>query len=297
MLNYLTGSSALVKDSLWSILTDPQAYSLHTLAAQFLRPEPVRDILYPNPEIQSAAAIVVDLDTGKTLFSKNPDEQMAIASITKIMTTLIILNSKSNLDEVYTVSEKATKVPGSRMYLLSNEKITIDNLLRGALIESANDAAYALAENTADTSEQFVTIMNSYASSLELSNTHFTNVWGADEKGHHSCARDLAKLTVLALRNETFRNIVSIQKTTVTDVYGKFQHNLNNTNRLIGKYVNIIGVKTGTTDNAGESLVVAAKGESNQTVIVVLLNSPDRFTEGKTLLDWALRAYNWIEPL
>lgn len=287
----------MVKDSLWSILTDPQAYSLHTLAAQFLRPEPVRDVLYPDPEITSATAIVVDLDTGKTLFSKNPDEQMAMASITKIMTALIVLDSKTNLDEIFTVPEEATKVPGSRMYLVANEKMTIDNLLRGALIESANDAAYTLAIGTFGAPEQFVVTMNAYASALELTNTHFTNVWGADEKGHYASARDLAKLTGLALKNETFRNIVTIQKTTVTDVYGKLQHNLSNTNKLIGKFPNIVGVKTGTTDNAGESLVVAAKGESNQTIIVVLLNSPDRFTEGKTILDWALKAYNWIEPL
>ena len=90
---------------------------------------------------------------------------------------------------------------------------------------------------------------------------------------------------------------MAVKKTTVTDIYGKLQHNLNNTNKLLGKYANIVGGKTGTTDNAGESLVVAAKGESNQTVVVVLLNSPDRFAEGKTLLDWALKAYNWIEPL
>ncbi len=297
ILNYLTGSTAVMKDNLWGILIDPEAYSLHTLAAQFLRPEPIRDILYSDPVINSTSAIVTDLDTGKVLFAKEPDKQMAIASITKIMTSLVVLNNKSDLDEVYTVSEAATTVSGSRMYLAVGEKMTIDNLLRGALIESANDAAYALAEGTLGSEEQFVAAMNAYAISLGLDCSHFTNAWGADEKGHYSCAQDLAKLTSIALQNEVFRDIVSIKKTTVMDVYGKLQHNLTNTNKLVGQYLNIIGVKTGTTDNAGESLVVAAKGESNQTVIAVLLNSPDRFAEGKTLLDWALNAYNWIEPL
>ena len=297
ILNYLTGSTAVMKDNLWGILTDPEAYSLHTLAAQFLRTEPVRDVLYPDPVISSTSAIITDLDTGKILYAKEPDKQMAIASITKIMTALVVLNNKSDLDEVYTVSEAATKVSGSRMYLAVGEKMTIDNLLRGALIESANDAAYALAEDTLGSEEQFVAAMNSYAISLKLDCTHFTNAWGADEKNHYSCAQDLAKLTGIALGNENFRNIVSVKKTTVTDIYGNLQHNLTNTNKLVGQYMNIIGVKTGTTDNAGESLVVAAKGESNQTVIAVLLNSPDRFTEGKNLLDWALKAYNWIEPL
>ena len=297
MLNFLTGSSAVVKDSLLGILTDPQAYSLHTLATQFIQPEPVRDVLYPDPVIKATSTIITDLDTGKVLFAKDADRQLPMASITKIMTTLIVLNNKSNLNEVYTVPEEATKVTGSRMYLAVGEKMTIYNLLQGTLIESANDAAYTLAEDTFGSQDQFVAAMNAYANVLNLNGTHFANTWGMDNKSHYSCARDLAHLAGVALQNQIFREIVAIKKTTVTDIYGKLQHNLNNTNKLLGKYANIVGGKTGTTDNAGESLVVAAKGESNQTVIVVLLNSPDRFAEGKTLLDWALKAYNWIQPL
>ncbi len=297
MLNYLTGSSAVVKDSLWGILTDPKAYSLHTLAAQFLQPEPVRDILYPDLAVDAVAAIATDLDTGKILYAKEPTKQMAMASITKIMTAAVVLSGKTNLDEVYIVPEEATEVSGSRMYLVANEKMSIDNLLRGALIGSANDAAYALAVGTMGSEDQFVVAMNAYAATLKLKCTNFTNSWGMDEKDHYSCAEDLAKLTGIALQNETFRDMIAVQKTTVSDVYGKLQHNLVNTNKLVGKYANILGGKTGTTDNAGESLVVVAKGESNQTIIAVLLNSPDRFTEGKNLLDWALKAYNWIEPL
>lgn len=297
MLNYLTGSSAVVKDSLWGILTDPKAYSLHTLAAQFLQPEPVRDVLYPDPTINATSAVVTDLDTGKILYAKESTKQMAMASITKIMTALVVLSGKTNLDEIYIVPEEATKVSGSRMYLVANEKMSIDNLLRGALIGSANDAAYTLAVGTMGSETQFVAAMNTYAETLKLKSTHFTNSWGMDEKDHYSCAEDLAKLTGIALQYETFRNIIAIEKTTVTDIYGKLQHNLINTNKLVGKYANILGGKTGTTDNAGESLVIVAKGGSNQTIVAVLLNSPDRFTEGKNLLDWALKAYNWIEPL
>ncbi|MFH1088374.1 MAG: D-alanyl-D-alanine carboxypeptidase family protein [Patescibacteria group bacterium] len=297
MLNYLTGSSALVKDSLWGILTDPQTYSLHALASQFLKPEPVRDVFYSNPEIKATGAIVTDLDTGKVLYSKSADVQLAMASITKIMTAVVVLNSKSDLNEVYIVPEKATKMTGSQIYLLANERMTIRSLLQGALIGSANDAAYTLAYNTAGSEEKFVELMNNYTDFLGLKNTHFTNAWGADDPNHYSCARDLAKLTGIALQNEIFRNIVATEKIVITDITGKLKYSLENTNKLVGKYINIIGIKTGTTDNAGESLVVAAKGESNQTVVAVLLNSPDRFTEGKILLDWALKAYNWIEPL
>ncbi|HCR42144.1 TPA: hypothetical protein DIV45_02140 [Patescibacteria group bacterium] len=297
MLNYLTGSSAIVKDSLWGILTDPQTYSLHTLAAQFLKPEPVRDVLYPNPVINATAAIITDLDTGKVLYAKDADSQLAIASITKIMTAVVVLNSQADLEQAYIVPEEATEISGSQLYLLANETVTIKSLLQAALIGSANDAAYTLAYNTAGSEEKFVDLMNDYANYLGLNCTHFTNAWGADDPNHYACARDLAKLTGIALQNETFRSIVATEKTTITDTTGKLKYTLGNTNKLVGKYVNIVGVKTGTTDSAGESLIVAAKGESNQTVIAVLLNSPDRFTEGKNLLDWALRAYNWIEPL
>jgi D-alanyl-D-alanine carboxypeptidase (penicillin-binding protein 5/6) len=139
--------------------------------------------------------------------------------------------------------------------------------------------------------------MDRYATDLGLTNTHFTNTYGADDDAHFSTARELAILTAYAMRNDVFRSIVSIQKTTVTDVTGKIKHNLENTNKLVGRYLNVIGVKTGTTDEAGASLVAAAKGNSNQTVIAVLLNSPNRFSEGKLLLDWALKAHTWIEPL
>jgi D-alanyl-D-alanine carboxypeptidase len=139
--------------------------------------------------------------------------------------------------------------------------------------------------------------MNKYAEELGLKDTHFTNVYGVDDPKHYSNAEDLARLTIYALQNEIFRDIVGTAQITVADVSGKFSHKLQNTNKLVGKYSNVVGVKTGTTAEAGASLVAAAKGESGQLVVTVLLNSPERFNEGKALLDWALKAYTWIEPL
>lgn len=297
ILNFLTGSSAVVQDNIWDILTDPNAAGVHILATQFLKPEPVRDILYPEPKILASGAIITDLDTGKILYKKNADQPMAIASLTKIMTALVVLEYKNSLKEVYTVPEEATQIIGSRMFLYKNEKMTIHNLLRGLLIGSANDAAYTLAVNTFGTEEKFAEAMNSYTKSHDLRFTNFRNSWGGDEENHYSTAKDMAKLTEIALENQIFRDIVTTKKVTLTDITGKLQHQLDNTNELIGKYTNVIGVKTGTTQNAGESLIVAARGGSNQTVIVVLLNSPNRFQEGEELLDWALKAYSWVEPL
>jgi len=239
----------------------------------------------------------MDADTGVELFAKNADERLAIASITKIMTALVVLRYRSNLQEVITVSADAAKVTGSQMDLLENEKMTINNLMEGMLIGSGNDAAYALAEGTFGNVDRFVDAMDRYATELGLTNTHFANTYGADDVENFSTARELAILTAHAMRNETFRSIVSIQKTTVTDTTGKFKHGLDNTNLLVGKYLNVIGVKTGTTAEAGASLVAAAKGNSGQTVIAVLLNSPARFVEGKRILDWALKAHTWIQPL
>ncbi len=297
MINFLTGSLSNIQTSLIDTLNDPQTNPLQSLALRLINPEPVRSPLARDPEIEAVSAIVMDVDTGKILFEKNIDERLAMASITKIMTALVVLKYTSNLDEIVRVSEQASSLSGSQMYLLAGETMTIRNLLKGALINSANDAAMALAQHTTINTTDFVAIMNQYAGRLGLMDTHFSNVYGADGTTHYSSAYDLAKLTSHALQNDVFRSIVSIKETVVTDVTGKFIHKLHNTNRLIGEYINVIGVKTGTTEEAGASLVTAATGESNQTVVTVLLNSPKRFAEGKLLLDWALKSYTWIELL
>lgn len=297
MFNFLTGSLNTVKDNLYNTLTDPEAYPLQALTFQLIKPEPVRNPFYTDPNIEASSAIVIDTETNKVLFEKNADQPLAMASITKIMTALVVLRYQSDLQAVFRVSEAAAKLSGSQMYLLAGETMTVENLLKGALIGSANDAAYALAQGLFGSVTRFVDAMNKYATELNLNSTHFTNPHGADEGRHYSTARDLAALTAHALNSQIFRSIVSIQQTTVADTTGKFNHVLENTNRLVGRYLNVIGVKTGTTLEAGASLVAAAEGESGQTVIAVLLDSPERFGEGKILLDWALRAYSWIEPL
>ena len=296
VINFFTGSFNDIKDGLINSIIDPAKSSLQILATT-LKPTPVRNPLYHDPTIGATSAFVMDADTGTELFAKNANERLAIASITKIMTAMVVLRYKPNLAETITVSAAASKVSGSQMSLLENETMTSGNLMKGMLIHSANDAAYALAEGTFGDVDRFVDAMDRYATELGLTNTHFSNTYGADDVDNFSTARELAILTAHAMQNGTFRSIVSIQKTTVTDVTGKFKHGLENTNKLVGKYLNVVGVKTGTTDLAGEALVAAARGTSDQTVIVVLLNSPDRFTEGKRLLDWALKAHTWIEPL
>lgn len=297
MVNFLTGSLSSIQTSLVDTLNDPQTYPLQSLTFRLISPEPVRSPLAKDPEIEAVSAIVMDIDTGKVLFKKNIDQKLAMASITKIMTALVVLKYIPNLNEVVTISEKAARLSGSQMYLLYGETMTVKNLLKGALINSANDAALALAEHTTKDINSFVNAMNQYAGRLGLMDTHFTNVYGADAQNHYSSAYNLARLTSHALQNDIFKSIVSVKETTVTDTTGRFVHKLHNTNKLIGEYINVIGVKTGTTEEAGASLVTAATGESGQTIVTVLLNSPERFNEGKLLLDWALKSYTWIELL
>lgn len=259
---------------------------------------PIRNISVPDLEVNARAAIVTDLNSDRVLYAKDADAHLPMASITKIMTALIAFDHYNNrLDAIVRVPAEALDVTGSKMYLYAGEDITAYNLLKGLLINSANDAGMTFAYAISGSPEKFAELMNQKAAALKLNNTHFVNPIGFDAEGHYSTAKDLAELTKFALTNKTFANIVNTQNTTVKDITGKFVHKLTNTNKLLGQYDNVIGVKTGTTEEAGESLVAAVAGDSGQTVVVVLLDSPNRFQEGKKALDWSLRAYSWIEPL
>jgi D-alanyl-D-alanine carboxypeptidase len=238
----------------------------------------------------------MDLDTGIIMYKKNPYQQMPMASLTKIMTAVLILDSH-RLDEVVTIKDNFNAMNsddlGVRMWLQKYEKITVENLLTGLLVPSAGDAAMALAKYYSGSAEAFVKAMNDKAKMLNLKNTHFVNPIGLDEQDHYSTAYDLAILTKYALRNRDFRRIVRISSATVTSTDGQIRHNLEGTNSLLNSYLDIRGVKTGTTDEAGQSLINLAHNINGKEVIVVLLNSPDRFQESKSIIDWTFRNFVW----
>lgn len=259
---------------------------------------PIKNPGYPKLDLAARSVMILDQDSGRVLYAQNADTRMSMASLTKIMTALVVLDKyQNNLDMPIQVSSLAAEATGSQMYLYKNEKLTAYSLLKGLLIQSANDAATVFATEIADDSSSFVKTMNFKAQKMGLINTHFTNAIGFDDANHYTTARDMAEITRIAMNNPVFAEIVAIDKTTVYDITGRLSHSLDNTNKLIGRYQNVIGVKTGTTDEAGESLVAAVMGSSGQKVIVVLLDSPDRFGEGRKALDWALKAYSWIEAL
>jgi len=254
---------------------------------------PIHDGIHIAPVVKAKSALIVDLDTGVSLYEKEAHTQRPIASLTKLMTTSIILE-ENKLDEIVTVSPNAAKTTGSKIWLYSGEEIRVNDLLYAALIHSGNDAVVALAEHNAGSVEEFVKKMNTKAEKLHLYNTHFANPIGLDQEGNFSSAHDLSILGRHAFRKNFIRHAVSITNMTITSVNGKLTHKLESTNSLLkSQFFNIKGLKTGHTDDAGLCLVGIAENNQNKRILTVVLNSPDRFRETKILTDWAFRAYKW----
>lgn len=245
-----------------------------------------------KPDIKAKAALVMDYDTGLILYEKNINEPMPMASLTKIMTAILILENH-DLSEVVTVDSDLSGEMGVRVWLRQYEKLTVGDLLKALLIPSAGDAATALADFHSGSVENFVAAMNARAKELNLVHTHFMNPIGLDEEGHYSSAYDLALLTKYALHFPAFRAIVKTDSATISSVDGKFHHSFDSTNYLLNSYLDILGVKTGTTDGAGQSLINLARSDRGNEVIAILLNSPSRFQENKSMIDWAFRSFNW----
>ena len=253
---------------------------------------PINHTGVPAPFLSARSAIVVDLDSKALLFQKNPDLKLLPASTTKIMTALIALE-EYDLDDVVTVN--SVNVEGQTMELEFGEKITVENLLYGLLVQSGNDAAVALAQHYPGGEEEFIKAMNNKLKELNLHDTQFQNPTGLDNYGHYTTVHDLSLLSTQALKNDTFKKIVSTSNLTVTDVTGEIEHELETINDLLGKIPGLKGIKTGWTELAGECLVTYTKRNSRE-IIVVVLGSQDRFGESETLIDWSFTNHQWATP-
>lgn len=236
------------------------------------------------PDISAQAAILVEADTGTVLFEQNADERRLIASTTKIMTALVVLEQWDDLDAAVTVEEAWTEVEGSSMYLTAGQEITIRELLYGLLLASGNDAATALACATSGSEEAFVDLMNEKAAALGCDNTHFTNPHGLNDDGHYSTARDLATIMMAAIENETFCDITG----TVSITIGK--NTFTNHNRLLWGCEGVFGGKTGYTQAAGRTLVTCCQRDG-MTLVCVTLKDPDDWNDHTALYDWAYGDY------
>ena len=239
------------------------------------------------PAISAGAAAVMHVETGTMVFEKNADTPMLIASTTKIMTALVVLEH-CGLAEPVEILPDYTAVEGSSMYLHPGETYTVEELLYGMMLASGNDAATALACHTAGSIEAFAQLMNDKAAELGLENTAFRNPHGLDADGHHSTARDLAVLACYAMQNEQFRTIVSTNSITIgTQTY-------TNHNRLLRTYPGALGVKTGYTEAAGRILVSCAQRDNTQFVCVTI-SDPNDWDDHTRLLDWAFDEYEYRE--
>lgn len=239
------------------------------------------------PAISAAAATVMHVETGTVVFEKNADGHMLIASTTKIMTALVVLEHCEPSEPVEILPEY-TAVEGSSMYLRAGETYTVEELLYGLMLASGNDAATALACHTAGSIEAFAQLMNEKAAELGLENTSFRNPHGLDAEDHYSTAHDLAALACYAMQNEQFRTIVSTNSMTIgTQTY-------TNHNRLLRTYPGAMGVKTGYTQAAGRILVSCAQRDNTQFVCVTI-SDPNDWDDHTRLLDWAFDAYEYRE--
>lgn len=298
--------------SLALIMVSTSAYALFTVNREFGNPEsgpvihqvrsnkyfensfaklPILPSLSTFPVISAQAAVATDLDSGVALYEKNPDKPSLPASTTKIVTSLVAME--------YYPKEEVLKIGrlnavGQRMGLALDEEITVDSLLKGLLIASANDAAEVLAQNYLGGRDTFISAMNLKAREINLENTFFANPSGIDAPGHVSTARDLIRAADYAMENSYFAEIVGTSQTLVESTDGSVKHKLVNINELVGKVDGVLGVKTGWTEGARENLVTYVERDGHRVMIAVL-GSQDRFGETEELIEWIFTNYTWEE--
>lgn len=232
------------------------------------------------------AAILINGDTGEVIFEQNADEQLPMASTTKIMTALLLCEN-GDFEKEITVTAEMLRVEGSSMGLLAGDKVTLHDLLYGMLLASGNDAANVTAYVLGGTVDGFVKMMNEKAAKLGLKNTRFETPSGLDGESHYTTARDLATLARYAMQNEEFAKAASSE--TVALNYGNppYKRTLSNHNKLLKTFDGAIGVKTGFTKKSGRCLVSAAKRDGKY-LIAVTLNDPDDWDDHTALLEYGL---------
>lgn len=251
-----------------------------------------------GPEVDAKSAILIEKTTGNILYEYNSHEQLKPASVTKVMTILLIgdaLNSgKISIDDIVTTSEHAASLGGSQIYLEPGEKMSVRDLLKSIVVSSANDASVAMAEHIAGSETAFVSMMNKKAEELGMKDTNFVNAHGLDTEGHVTSAHDIALMSrALLMEFPGVKEYTTIWMDSVRD--GKFQ--LANTNRLIRTYTGSTGLKTGYTTGAGHCLAATAERDNMELICVIMgsSNSKARFAAGTSLLDYGFANYALVE--
>lgn len=246
-------------------------------------------------DIKAKSAILMEVNTGKILYEMNADEKLPPASITKIMSLLLVMEAissgKLSVEDVITASEHACSMGGSQIWLEPGETMTVDDLLKAAVIASANDATVALGEQIAGSEEGFVAMMNARAKELGMNNTNFINATGLDAEGHLSTAHDVAIMSKELIKHDLIKKYSTVWMDSLRDG----ESELVNTNKLVRFYEGTTGLKTGTTSGAGYCLSATAERNGLELVAVVMSGdtSNDRFNGAKKMLDYGFANYEY----
>ncbi len=245
--------------------------------------------------VSARTAILIEQESGRILYEKDAHKKMRIASITKIMTAILAIES-GKLNETVTVSERAIQAEGSSLYLQKGEKIKLEDLVYGLMLRSGNDSGVAIAEHVGGSLEGFVMMMNQKAQEIGMTNTHFSNPHGLDDhEDHYSTAYDMAILTQYAMQNETYRKISSTEVYRAPNPNEKWDRVWRNKNKLLtSMYKYSTGGKTGYTVRAKRTLVSTASKDGMNT-IVVTLNDPNDWTDHMNLHNYAFEQYDLVK--
>lgn len=256
----------------------------------------VKTELSPVDAMSSSAKsmCVIDKDSGRILYSKNPYEKLPMASTTKVVTAITVLEYCDDLDETIVVADEAIGVEGTSIYLRKDEEIRVIDLLYGLMLRSGNDSATALACHVAGGVDEFADMMNETAEKVGATSSHFTNPHGLDDPDHYTTAYDLSLITAYALGNLTFKEIVSTRNYLIEATNKSDKRYLTNKNKLLLNLPGCCGVKTGFTSKAGRCLVSALE-QDGSTAVCVVLNCGPMFEESSALLTSAFEEYNFVK--
>ena len=256
----------------------------------FHYPIPKMSCSFADISTSAKAMCVIEAGSKRVLYQKNSSEKLPMASTTKIMTAITAIESGKDLDETFEVSKKSIGIPGTSIYLMEEERLTLRKLLYGLMLVSGNDASVAIGEYVGGGVEHFVDMMNWKARQIGAFNSHFENTHGLDVEGHYTTAEDLALISSYALSNPTFKEIVSTKNIQVSNEDGKIRY-FKNKNKLLSSLDGAVGVKTGFTDDAGRCLVSAVERDG-MTIVCVVLNCGPMFEDSTTLLNSAFSEYS-----
>jgi D-alanyl-D-alanine carboxypeptidase (penicillin-binding protein 5/6) len=262
------------------------------LLASLATPSYAAIMVPASPKIKAKGFLLMDFNSGQILAEKKADQRMEPASLTKMLTSYVVANELTNggisLDEMVTISEKAWRMQGSRMFIEVGKKVSVENLLKGIIIQSGNDATVALAEHVAGSEETFAALMNQHAAELGMVDSHFVNSTGLPNKNHYTTPRDMAKLA-----RALIKNFPEHYKWYSTKSFKFNKISQNNRNKLLWRNKFVDGIKTGHTESAGYCLVASALRDDMRLISVVLGTRSEeaRSAESQRLLSYGFRFF------